>query len=89
MHLYKQDLKSEKSISKTWNYLSSSALEVLKTLQQTAGRETTYMSAAEELLRQDGVRGKELHDDDSAAKLVTVHEFTSTYYTHSHKKYSI
>lgn len=67
MHLYKQDLKSEKSISKTWNYLSSSALEVLKTLQQTAGRETTYMSAAEELLRQDGVRGKELHDDDSAA----------------------
>jgi len=36
---------------------SSNFLRVLKTLQQTAGRETTYMSAAEELLRQDGVRG--------------------------------
>ncbi|CAK9099956.1 Integrase catalytic domain-containing protein [Durusdinium trenchii] len=31
--------------------------EVLKTLQQTAGRDMTYTSAAKELLRQDGVRG--------------------------------
>eukprot|EP00435_Cladocopium_sp_Y103_P061212 s755_g22.t2 len=36
---------------------SSNFLRVLKTLQQTAGREMTYMSAAKELLRQDGVRG--------------------------------
>ena len=31
--------------------------KVLKTLQQTAGRDMTYTSAAKELLRQDGVRG--------------------------------
>ena len=64
----------------------NSALEVLKTLQQTAGRETTYMSAAEELLRQDGVRGKELHVQQQNYEL---HEFTSTDYTHSYRKSSI